>query len=129
MYRPLSWGDDLRSAQRPRGLVEQFNPGIKSHLIEDEDFSGDKPGCETDHQCGEREPSATRDGGYRAVRRVAAAENPIAHGAMFVRSSVQCRPAHGFVRVAKGACIGRGWSLVYFHGRILARPTVRRHVA
>src|SRR5206468_9819300 len=106
MERPFGWGDDLRSAKRLRGLVKQLNPGIKFDLIEDQDFGGDEPGCETKHQRGKREASAVRDGGYRAVPRVAAYENPIAHGAMFVRSSVRWDPARGFALVAKAACIG-----------------------
>ena len=108
MERPFGWGDDLRSAKRLRGLVKQPNPGIKFDLIEDQDFGGDEPGCETDQQRGQREPSATGHGGYRGVPQVAASENPIAHGTMFVRSSVQWGPAHGFVRVGKAARVGRG---------------------
>jgi hypothetical protein len=52
---PLAWDGNLWSAKRPRSLLEQLGPGVKSDLIEDEDLGGDKPDRETNHQRPERE--------------------------------------------------------------------------
>jgi hypothetical protein len=49
MGGPFGWDDNLRSAKRPRGLLEQLGIGVKSDLIKDEDLGGDEPNCETNH--------------------------------------------------------------------------------
>jgi hypothetical protein len=55
MSWPLAWDHNLRPTKRPRSLLEQLGPGVKSDLIEDEDLGGDKPDRETNHQRPERE--------------------------------------------------------------------------
>jgi hypothetical protein len=51
---PFCWDQQLRSADRSCGLLEQLDPGVKFNLIKDEDFGGNEPDCETGHQRPER---------------------------------------------------------------------------
>jgi hypothetical protein len=54
---PFVWNDNLWSVKPARSLLKQLGSGVKFDLIKDENLSGDKPDCETDHQCAERESS------------------------------------------------------------------------
>jgi hypothetical protein len=58
--RPFARHDNFWSAKRSRGLLEQFGLGVEFDLIKNEDFSGDEPDCEANHQRAERE-SCCRD--------------------------------------------------------------------
>ena len=50
MGRPFAW-DNKRSP----GLVDQLGAGFEFDFINHEDLGNDEPGCETNHQCAQRE--------------------------------------------------------------------------
>jgi hypothetical protein len=66
---PFAWDDELRSAKRSRGLLNQLGLGVESNLIEDEDLGGNEPNRQTNYQSPERKWTAIKGGHSRTTER------------------------------------------------------------